>query len=78
MLVLCILNVLTRCLPFKILFFGHWLLTNLLKFLTIMSPFLTSIFAIVYQDANIERDVPIKEDFVQFETLLRALLSLIQ
>jgi hypothetical protein len=43
-----------------------------------MSPFLTSIFAIVYQDANIERDVPIKEDFVQFETLLRALLSLIQ
>jgi hypothetical protein len=43
-----------------------------------MFPFLTSIFAIVYQDANIERDVPIKEDFVQFESLPKALHSLIQ
>jgi hypothetical protein len=78
MLVLCILNVHTRCLPFKILFFRRWLFTNPLKFLIIISPFLISIFAIVYQYANIERDVPIKEDFVQFATLPRALHSLIQ
>jgi hypothetical protein len=78
MLVLCMLNVHTRCLPFKILFFGCWFFTNPLKFLIIISPFLRNIFAIVYQDANIERDVPIKEDFVHFATLPRALHSLIQ